>query len=1041
MDIERTKDYLDHAEKAAGWLRSLGVEDGSRGHANLSSLATLGIPLDLLANMFAVLEEELPQSADPDMALNNLERFISAARSPLAMGALFERDRSALPTLLQILSTSQYLSDLLVRDNESYEIVRVTGGAPVTREDLVGEIVAEIDALPDDVEVMRTLRRFKHREILRIVYGDVVAGQKLETVTGQLSHLAEAIVEGALRAATRKVAQRRGMPHGPHGEPARLSMLALGKLGGSELNYSSDIDLIAFFDVDGRTDGQRSTTNQEFFERVIREMVRLLTEPTELGSAYRVDLRLRPQGSQGPLAPSLDAMHRYYENLGRTWERQAFVKARPVAGDLELGQTFLARLQPWIYRRYLSLADITGIKSLKRRIEAHAHRTGVNQRNVKTGHGGIRDIEFAIQFLQLLNGGTLPEVRTGNTLEAIIRLERSGCLSYQERMLLEENYRFLRQIEHRLQILFDLQTHEIPEEKREVRKLAIRLGFDDTHGDALESFETAYAEKTGLNRKILDHLLHDAFGDDAQTEPEVDLINEPDPPPERIEAVLGTYPFRDKQAAYHNLMALATEPIRFLSTRRCRHFLAAIAPRLLRAIAATPDPDATLVDLSQVSDSLGGKGVLWELFSSNQPSMDLYVRLCAACPYISGILTSNPGMIDELMDSLLLEKLPSLEARQAAIAELLHGAEDIERILHSFKDAQQLRVGVRDILGRDDVQATHAALADIAEVCLQQIANCEYPRLVGKFGEPTIATDPEDPHPRAGAPCELVILALGKLGGREPNYHSDLDIVFLYEADGATAHHARSRRNTTTNQHFFSELGQRIIKTATHLGPYGRLYEIDPRLRPTGRSGALAVPLAELHRYFAEGQAQLWERLALCKARVVYGSPRVAQQTMQTVHEVAFGPPWQREHAQEIRSMRMRMQESASDRNLKRGAGGTVDIEFVVQMLQLKYGGTMPAVRKPGTLETLDALHDVGVLAGEDHQHFADAYRHLRTVESRIRLMNSAGRHELPTEGIELEKLAYLLGESDPAALIEKTTAICVENRRRFERFIAQASH
>jgi glutamate-ammonia-ligase adenylyltransferase len=1036
MEIERLQQYLDHPAAATEWLKSCHLTDIRRGQANLVSMAVRGVTLDLLAAICDQLAAVLPTLSDPDMALNNLDRFVEAARNPLSLAALFQRDDEALPTLLQIFSTSQYLSDHLIRDKESYDLLRMTEGASLARQELIGDLLREVQHLSDDKSIMTALRRFKHRETLRIAYGDIVRGLPLETVTRQISYVADAVVEAALFAARRKVAATRGTPLGLAGRPASAVVLALGKLGGEELNYSSDIDLILCYDQEGKTEGARSQSNQEFFERVGHEMIRLLSEATDLGSAYRVDMRLRPAGSQGRIATSLPAMLRYYDVYGRTWERQAYVKARAIAGDLALGAELLARLSPWIYRRYLSLADITGIKALKRRIEQQTRAAGDDALNVKTGHGGIRDIEFVIQFLQLLNGGSLPEIRTGNTLAAIVALEQAGCLTFQERSLLEENYRFLRKLEHRLQIMFDLQTHLLPEAPDELRKLAIRMGFAKTaERSALEAFQADLTAKTEVNRKILDHLLHDAFGDDAQNEPEVDLINDPDPPTERIQEVLGRYPFRNVSAAYANLMALATEKIRFLSTRRCRHFLAAIAPRLVAAIAATPDPDLTLVNLSQVSDSLGGKGVLWELFSFNPPSLQLYVRLCATCPYLAGILTSNPGMIDELMDSLRLEGLPTLEQLQKTLADLCRGAEDLDPILHSFKDAQHLRVGVRDILGKDDITATHQALSDIAETCLRQIASAEYARLTEKYGQPTIAEGE-----LAGQTSELVILALGKLGGREPNYHSDLDIIFLYDHEGSTVHARRGGRTTTTsNQHFFSELSQKIIKLTSHLGPFGRLYEVDPRLRPSGRSGTLVMPVAEFRRYFASGEGQLWERQALCNARAIHGSPRATPLALAAVAEAAFGPAWQPEHAAEIRQMRMRLQATASPRNLKRGFGGTVDIEFIAQMLQLRYGGKHPALRVPGTLAALSALHAAGFLSPDDCEYFSQSYRYLRSVESRIRLMNSAGRHELPTDEMELRKLAYLLNVSDVATLLAQTEAYTRQNRQRFERLFESA--
>ncbi len=1031
MDSDDIRQLLDPAAPAPRVLTVWGLADVERGLANLRSIVSSGITLDLVEVICRQLAVELPLTADPGMALNNLDRFVAAARNPLSLGALFERDEQALGILLQIFSTSQYLSDQLVRDSESYDLLRITEGQPVARQVLVDEISAEVESLEDERAVMGALRRFKRRETLRVAYGDIVRGQRLDVVTAQISHLADAILEAALAFAMRRHVEKRGQPRRPDGQPARFVALGMGKLGGSELNYSSDIDLIFLAETAGHTDGARRMTNQEFFDRMARDVVRLLTEATPDGSAYRVDLRLRPEGERGPLVTGFDAACNYYDVLGRTWERQAFVKARAVAGDLDLGRGFLARLEPWIYQRYLTLADITGIKALKRRIEQRTVREGAESLDVKTGHGGIRDIEFVIQFLQLLNGGDLPEVRTANTLLGIADLEHVGCLTPTERSLLEENYAFLRKIEHRLQIMFDLQTHRLPSGEEELAKLAVRMGYNQRQrGGALAAFLSDYQTRTELNRKILDHLLHEAFPDDAATEPEVDLVLDPDPAPAQVAEVLGRFPLADIPAAYRNLTNLATERIAFLSTRRCRHFLASIAPRLLAAVAATPDPDSTLVNLVQVSDSLGGKGVLWELFNCDPPSLRLYVDLCAYSPFLSGILISNPGMIDELMDSLVLNKLPTLEDLSQTLTELCSGAEDIDPILHTFKNAQQLRVGVHDLLGKADIQATTAALSNIAQAALAQIARAEYAALSEKLGQPIVASGP-----RAGQPAELVILALGKFGGAELNYHSDLDLVFLYETEGHTLAPRRGRRGEpTTNQHFFSELGQRITKTASQLGPYGRLYEIDPRLRPTGRSGALSTSFTEFVRYFTEGQGALWERMALCRARVVVGSDEVTQAAKQAIEASTFARGWQAGDSQAIRDMRQRLEDSASPGNLKRGAGGIVDIEFLVQMLVLRFGTPENGLRQPNTLTALDALRDAKRLTAADHRELQENYRFLRTLESRLRLINDTARDDLPDEPAELAKLARLLGGDSPQAVLERCHATRLRNRQVFTR-------
>ena len=601
------------------------------------------------------------------------------------------------------------------------------------------------------------------------------------------------------------------------------------------------------------------------------------------------------------------------------------------------------------------------------------------------------------------------------------------------------------------QILFDLQTHTLPADEEEKRKVALRMGFVDdkeTGMKALHAFQADLHSRTAVNRRILDHLLHDAFGDEPADEPEVDLVNDPDPSPERIQEVLGRYPFENVPAAYSNLMALATEKIRFLSTRRCRHFLASITPRLLSAIAETPEPDVTLVNLSRVSDSIGGKAELWELFSLNRPSLNLYVTLCAACPYLAEILTSNPGMIDELMDSLVVERLPELEVLRGSLADLTRGAEDLDPILHSFKHAQHLRVGVRDILGKDDIHTTHTALSDTAESCLEVVVQREYETLAEKHGEPTIGPVPEDAEgpevsalaAREGEPCSPIVLAFGKLGAREPNYHSDLDLVFLYEAEGHTVPSRMSRRVTpTTNGHFFGELGQRLMTVVNRMGPYGRLYEVDPRLRPTGKSGSLAVSVEAFRHYFASGSGQLWERLALCKARVLFATPEARELAEQAIAEIAYGLEWGKEYAAEIRDMRLRMQEGASRHNLKRGLGGTVDTEFVVQMLQLRHGGQDASIRCTGTLDALSVLEAGGYLTSDDAEFFRGSYRLLRSVEARIRLMNSAGRHEFPTDELEQRRLAFLMGHASPQELEKEVFDTLSETRERFNRVFVSA--
>ncbi|HEV3444447.1 MAG TPA: bifunctional [glutamate--ammonia ligase]-adenylyl-L-tyrosine phosphorylase/[glutamate--ammonia-ligase] adenylyltransferase [Gemmataceae bacterium] len=1048
MHLDQLRQFLESADQARSLLQSWKLHDLERGWRNLVHLAR-AVGNEALRDLSPALGRLLPRCSDPDMALNNFERFLAHPGGARLLPNLLEPRSRILETLLQLLSTSQFFSDLLVANPDYLDMLRVPLRRSPSQQEMQEQLQADVDASFEDSAVLRAFRRFRQRQTLRIGSNDIIRDRPLEEITRDISRVADAALEVALHTALRHIGSRFGRPFAADGQPVRCVILAFGKHGGEELNYSSDIDLMFVYDEDGATRGQRitSVSTEEFYGRVVGEVVRLLSAHTDLGQAYRVDLRLRPEGHRGPLTRSLASTLSYYDAMGRTWERQALIKLRPVAGDMKLGQTFLAAIEPYVYRKYLSFAEINEIKAIKRRIEHKAAQVGITDTDVKTGHGGIRDIEFTIQFLQLSNGHDLPEVRQRNTLLAMQALEEAGCLNDQEYHILDDGYRFLRKTEHRLQLLFDLQTHRLPEGGEELRKLALRMGYPrastdgkdkvapaEDHagngdgeampasvsldgGDPLTGFVNDYREKTGLDRKILNHLLHDTFlGEDGQAEPESDLILDTNPDPETIRAVLGRYPFKDIPGAYHNLTALSYEAVPFLSTRRCRQFLASIAPALLRALAETPDPDMALVNLEKVTASLGAKSVLWELFSFNPPSLKLYVDLCAWSQFLSEILINNPGMSDELLDSLVLNQPRSAGELRQELTDLCKGAADLEPILHSFQDKEILRIGVRDILGKDSIQATTAALSDLAETLLVQIALLQQPALNKRFGVPYLAEGA-----RAGQPSRFALLGLGKLGGREMSYHSDLDLILVYEGDGRTGPPPGANRfdryELTDNFHFFTELAQRIIKVTSFPGPMGRLYYVDMRLRPTGKSGSLVMPLTGFRRYYEEGEAQLWERQSLTRARVVYGDPDFAREVLQAVEQGAYGLAWRPELADEIQDMRERLEASRSDRDLKRGFGGIVDVEFVMQMFQLKYARALESLRTKNTWEALEALRNAGLLADAEYTTLRAGYDFLRSVESRLRIVHNLSLDELPEKAEDLEKLARRLGfEPEPNA-------------------------
>ncbi|MFN3191955.1 MAG: hypothetical protein ACE361_15705 [Aureliella sp.] len=1049
-DIQRLVERIDFADKEAAQQCLLRIAD-------------LNVPSELFRSFLGQLADVLPSVASGDQVVGRLERFLEACRSPLSWLGLFEREPDSLPILLRLFATSEYLSGTLIRDPEAFDLLRMTDGQPVEKSLLKDEILAAVASAGDTKARAKLLRDYRHREMLRIAYSDFIRGLPVDTVISQISGLADCLIEAAVVAAQLDLKNSgKSLPLQPDGQPVDFAVLALGKLGASELNYSSDVDLLFLRDDLKPTpawDKPRTTESavQEFMQRLAQKTIKLLTDSMPEGIVYRVDMRLRPHGKSGPLVTSYQDGVGYYDSVGRTWERQAFIKARCIAGDHDLGEQFIAELQPWIYRRYLMRADITGLVALKRRIEHSAWQpkslaanaakssssvgsipqsdstaaslpesvdptTASNPTafgyDVKRGYGGIRDIEASIQFLQLLHGAEHPEVRVGSTLEAIRQLEVGGCLMAGERTILEENYRYLRRLEHCLQIHSDRQVFHLPIDHDELEDFVHRVASAE-NGISVDEFSADLARRTAKNRQVLEHLLHNAFdshdhGEDELAFAESDLVLDPEPDVESIHSTLAPYGFHDSQAAFRNLQDMARESVPFLSTRRSRHFLAAIAPKLLPAVARTPNPDRTLTSLANVSESLGGKAVLWELFSSNPPSMDLCLRLCATSPYLSGILTGNPGMIDELLDSLMLGSLPTHDELAHNLDTLCQGASDIAPILYSFKNSMHLRVGVHDILGKSSIEETHQALSDIAEVCMEQVIRNEFHRLVQKLGMPTKRVDSKgEKKSQKVDPAELVVLAVGKLGGREPNYHSDIDLVFLFDEEGQTSSLTPNRRfEPTTNRHFFNELCGRVIYAATHSGTTGRLFDLDARLRPLGRAGELAISFQDLENYFAEGAGQIWERQALCKARPIWGSAVARQRAMETVSRIMVTRPWESSFADAIYEHRMALEKDASDVNLKRGVGGTMDIEFIVQMLQLAHAERLPAIRVPGTLDAIQSLAAADALEPAIAEQLTADYQFLRSIESAIRLMNLTARHELPSDGESLEQLAFLLSAS-----------------------------
>jgi glutamate-ammonia-ligase adenylyltransferase len=1037
----------------------------------IESIRRAGISVDLADWFVMQLKGKLRQVANPDQVLHRVERFLRSSRSPQSLVLLFERDPDSLDALTRLFSVSSQLAEYLIDDPEAFDLLRMTGGQPIDRDVLVDEINAECASAWSTADVEPILRRHRRRETLRVAYGDLVAGQTVEQTGQQLAFLADAIIGAAITTARRLLIgkpspSRHGdLPPATRPEigvavhdhaatelsagrldsrpPAptdlefgpRLTCLATGSYGGQEQGYGDQLEALLIGDTGQDPTGISPVADliapsmidpQDFLQNWAQLVIQLLEASDRLGPTYRLCTRLRPS-PEFSTACDAEALVRYFELSGRTWHRREFIKARVAAGNIELGELFLRRLEPWIYHRFLGAADQEGIRSLKRKLTR-----GINAARSENHEGSTAletlahemqdlagntaaEIESVVGFLQLLNGTDLAALRVGNTLRAIEALEQTGCLTMQERTFLTENYIAMRRLGHLMQIG---SIEDVP------------AAFASLAKDS-QSLKTEFVGRRAVCRRIIDHLTRDVFTEAEETPIETEMILDPDFNPEAAAAVLRGYGFDHPEVAMGRLQSAASESIRFLSDRRSRHFFAGIAPKLLEEIATTPHPDETLERFAAITDSLGGKAALFELFQTTPSTMRLCVRLCAISPYLTGILTNNPGMLDELIDSLLLDRLPQFDEFEESSKDLCRYAEDVEPILHSLKNSAHLRIGVRDVMGRDSIRASHRAISDTAEVCLRRAADEAWQFMMNRFGVP---------QDFAGQPVGLTLMALGKLGGREPNYHSDLEIMFLYDAEGQTRPLAGGRRDSTTNSHFFHELSQRISNRVNHYGPWGRLFELDSRIRLSQGRGAIAVTIQQFRDHFRSSNCLLWQRLALVSARIIYGTHDVSESISATatridplIREALLYPHWNREMALQAAQSRADLQRGAAPQNIKRGAGGTMDVEAIVQMVLLRRAADLDGRLGVGTTDGLELLRNRGWIDIEAAQHLATGYRYLRNVESNLRLMNLPARHDLPQATDDLRGLAFAMRESHWSVVVQKCDAYRQIIRQLFE--------
>ena len=888
-----------------------------------------------------------------------------------------------LETLPRVFASSEFVSRHCVQQPAlladlvtSGDLMRAYPGG-----DLASRVARFVAEATDEPDLKTRLRRLRRREMLRIAWRDLAGWADLNETMATLSEFADACVDQALAKLHAWAVEKTGEPSGEHsGKPQRLVVLGLGKLGGRELNFSSDIDLIFAYPEDGETRGAQLISNHEFFIRLGQALINALNENTADGFVFRVDMRLRPNGASGPLALSGAAMEYYYQTHGRDWERYAFIKARVIAGDREAGAELLKTLKPFVYRKYLDYGTIEAIRGMKGMIEREMARKGMHG-NIKLGRGGIREIEFLAQTQQLIRGGREPQLQERRLLGVLPRLVAAGHLSPETGTALTQAYIFLRNVEHRLQMAADQQTQSLPTDEPSQWQLAFASGFAD-----LKTFADELERQRDVVHRHFTTLFHDETKPVAGHDPgALAAVWQGTLDAEGAKKVLRDSGYTQPEEALNLVNALREGPMVTAFSSGARARMDRVAPLVLKAAAESDDPLTTLQRLVHLLESVGRRTVYFSLMSENPQVLTQLVRLGSASPWIANWIAQHPILLDELLDPTLYE-LPTPDALQDELRQRLAHIpeEDLElqmEVLREFRHGHVLRVAAADVGPGLAPEQTGAALATVAESVIVSGLELATRDLERKHGAPACP----DRETRPG----FAIIGYGKLGSRELGYGSDLDMIFLYEGceEGST-HGARP----LPNEAFFARLGQRLIHILTTRTPGGILYDVDMRLRPSGKSGPLVTSFAAFGKYQRE-HAWTWEHQALVRARPVAGSPALVRDFARVREEILCRPREPAKLRADVREMRQKMAAAqaphdAGQTDVKHDPGGIVDIEFMVQYWVLRWAHEHPGLtRHTENIHILEALRAEGLLEAERAERLTQAYRRFLSVEHRLKLM------------------------------------------------------
>lgn len=861
-----------------------------------------------------------------------------------ALASLFAGAPAARDLVLSVASNSAHLREAALRDGE--RLCRVLSSDPAAYVDgLIGSLS---EPMADEPSLRRHLRRVKAEAALAIALADVSDLWGVMEVTGALTRLADASLSAAIRFLLLEADATGKMSLPDRSEPEKGSgwiVLAMGKQGAFELNYSSDIDLIVFFDpaVVPAADKDDLTT---LFVRLTRRLVAILQDRTADGYVFRTDLRLRPDAGATPVAMSTTAALIYYESAGQNWERAAMIKARPAAGDIAAGEHFLAELKPYVWRKYLDYAAIRDIHSIKRQIHAHKGHgeIAVAGHNVKLGRGGIREIEFFVQTQQLIAGGRNTDLRGRQTLAMLDALVAQGWLDEPARDLLAEAYRFLRRVEHRVQMLNDEQTHTLPDDAEGLARVAHLMGYED-----VDAFATTLREWLVAVSDQYSELFEEEADLSSQHGNMVFTGNDIDPGTLDTFTRLG---FARPEDAIRIVASWHFGRYPAMRSSRARELLTEITPRLIIAFSETEAPDAALIAFDQFLARLPAGVQLFSLLSSNQSLVTLLAMVMGNSPYLAETVARRPHVVDALLEPQFFGTLPGREEltrRLDAFFGEARGYEDILDRARIFAQEQKFLIGVRVITGTAAARQLGRSFSRLADLLLERVLAAT-------------AAELEAQHGRVPG-GRVALLAMGKLGSEELTAASDLDLILLYDHD-RDALQSDGRRPISPNQ-YYARLTQRLVTAITAPTAEGTLYDVDFRLRPSGNAGPLATRIDAFERYQRE-EAWTWEHMALTRARVVASTGDLGLEVERVIAETLCRQRDPEKVLADASDMRARLEQekgSSDPWNLKRAPGGLVDLEFVAQTLRLINDWREPAIRLRNTEAVLLSAATHGLLS------------------------------------------------------------------------------